>query len=67
MCVYLTRLKMQYPINGWNVFFFGGGGDVNLKNLANIHLGVVTTRKFCLRYESILDPPMPCLEHILSR
>ena len=42
----------------FSVFFRGGGCDVNLKNLVNIHLGVVTTRKFCLRYESILDPPM---------
>ena len=59
---------MQYPINGGNVFvcvFSGGGGGGGGggrgyadKQPANIHLGVVILRKFCLRYESILDPPM---------
>ena len=36
----------------------GGGGGYDDKPPANIHLGVVIFRKFCLRYESTLDPPM---------
>ena len=39
-------------------FRAGGGGGYDNKEPANIHLGVVILRKFCLRYESILDPPM---------
>ena len=39
----------------------GGGGGCNNKEPTNIHLGVVILRKFCLRYESILDPPMPTI------
>ena len=40
---------------------FGGGGYDD-KEPANIHLGVVILRKFCLRYESILDPPMHAID-----
>ena len=39
-----------------SVSFRGGGYDD--KQPVNIHLGVVMLRRFCLRYESILDPPM---------
>ena len=38
--------------------YFRAGGGYDDKEPANIHLGVVILRKFCLRYESILGPPM---------
>ena len=37
---------------------FRAGGGYDDKEPANIHLGVVILRKFCLRYERILDLPM---------
>ena len=46
-------------------FRAGGGGGYDNKEPANIHLGVVILRKFCLRYESILDPPMKYMARIL--
>ena len=41
-----------------SVSFRAGGGGYDNKEPVNIHLGVVILRKFCLRYENILDPPM---------
>ena len=49
MCVNLSiMIKMCLSVS------FRAGGYDN-KEPANIHLGVVILRKFCLSYESILD------------
>ena len=45
---------------------FRAGGGYDDKPPANIHLGVVIFRKFCLTYESTLDPPMREAEVIIS-